>query len=97
MKYPLSALTVNGKVIGGVLAQNIRYDFKTQTENQDMRPTDAQTSEDLPSPRITARQAKGLLANVPRVSEPESAEEAEFLAAIAEDDQATKPLGTKTR
>lgn len=56
-----------------------------------MQPTNPPNSEDLPPPpRITARQAKGLLANAPRVSEPESAEEAEFLAAIAADDQHTK-------
>ena len=36
--------------------------------------------------KISARQAKGLLANAPRVSEPEP-EDVEFLAAIAEHDQ----------
>lgn len=54
-----------------------------------MQPTDAQTSEDSPPPRITARQAKGLLAKAPRVSEPEP-EDVDFLAVIAADDQRTK-------
>ena len=36
--------------------------------------------------KITARQAKGLLANVPRVSEPEP-EDVEFLAAIEAHDR----------
>lgn len=39
--------------------------------------------------KITARQAKGLLANVPRVSEAEP-NDIEFLAAIAEHDRQSK-------
>jgi antitoxin component of MazEF toxin-antitoxin module len=39
--------------------------------------------------KISARQAKGLLANVPRVSMP-SGEDAAFLTAIAEHDQQSK-------
>jgi len=52
-------------------------------------PANPKKDDDSPYQSLV-RQAQGLLANTPRVAIPESSEEAEFLAAIAEEDQCSK-------
>lgn len=52
-------------------------------------PANPKKDDDAPYPS-PAQQANGLLANVPRISQLKSAEEAAFLSTIAADDQRTK-------